>query len=204
MRDTVEQDGLNRSGAESVKEPMGSVDDPELVAFLTEIRPLLVRALTAHTGSRPVAEDLAQEALVRCIERWDELATVANRPAWAMRVAFNLATSRWRRLAVERRHRREPPPDPPPTDELLALRQALDQLPARQRAAVICRHLRGFDVRASAAALGCAEGTVKSLTSQGLASIRSRLTVEVSEPPVADAPDPAPALALDDRKDAWP
>ncbi len=182
---------------------MGSVDDPELVAFLTQARPLLVRALTAHTGSRPVAEDLAQDALVRCIERWDELAGVANRPAWAMRVAFNLAASRWRRLAVERRHHRERPPDPPPTEELLALRQALDALPARQRAAVICRHLLGFDVRATAAALGCAEGTVKSLTSKGLGAIRSRLAVEVVERPAgADEPEPGPALhlVLDDRK----
>lgn len=184
---------------------MGNVDDPELVAFLTEVRPLLVRALTAHTGSRPVAEDLAQEALVRCIERWDELTVVANRRAWAMRVAFNLAASRWRRLAVEHRHRRTVAPDPPPTDELLALRHALDRLPARQRAAVICRHLLGFDVRATAAALGCAEGTVKSLTFQGLAAIRSRLAVEVDEPTsTGDGPAPTLALALDERSDHRP
>ena len=189
---------------------MGTIDDPELVAFLTEVRPLLVRALTAHTGSRPAAEDLAQETLVRCVEHWADLADVTNRPAWAMRVAFNLATSRWRRLAVEHRHRREAVADPPATDDILALRLVLDSLPPRQRAAVICRHLLGFDVRATASALNCAEGTVKSLTAQGLATIRARLDVEVGGPgpepepepePRSAAPAPALALVLDDRKD---
>jgi DNA-directed RNA polymerase specialized sigma24 family protein len=95
------------------------------------------------------------------------LAAAENREAWALRVAFNLSANRWRRLALERKHRWTEAPVGPDAVEILALRDAIDELPPRQRAAVIC-HLLGLDVRATALALDCAEGTVKSLTSHGL------------------------------------
>ncbi len=62
-----------------------------------------------------------------------------------------------------------------PFDARLDLRGVLDSLPARQRSAVVLRHYVGMSVAESAEALGCAQGTVKSLTSQGLASLRGAL-----------------------------
>lgn len=40
------------------------------------------------------------------------------------------------------------------------------------RAAVIHRHLLGYSVRETAAAMGCAEGTVKALTHRALIALR--------------------------------
>ncbi len=54
-----------------------------------------------------------------------------------------------------------------------ALMAALAGLPPRQRACVVLRYFEDLDVRETAAALGCSEGTVKSQTSRALASLRS-------------------------------
>jgi len=53
-------------------------------------------------------------------------------------------------------------------------------LPERCRAAVLLTHLEGLTHREAAARLGCAEGTVSSLVSRGLARLRARLGAEVA------------------------
>jgi len=54
----------------------------------------------------------------------------------------------------------------------LAVLDALGKLPRRQRAAVVLRYFRDLDVAATAELMGCSEGTVKSQTSRGLATMR--------------------------------
>jgi RNA polymerase sigma factor (sigma-70 family) len=51
-------------------------------------------------------------------------------------------------------------------------------LPDRQRAAIVLRYFADLSVRDTASALGCAEGTVKSLTSQAITALR-RCLVDV-------------------------
>jgi RNA polymerase sigma factor (sigma-70 family) len=55
------------------------------------------------------------------------------------------------------------------------LRRALADLPRRQRAAVVLRHYLDLDEAATATALGCSIGTVKSQTSKGLARLRASI-----------------------------
>lgn len=154
----------------------------ELEQFIEDVGPRLVKMLTVQVGSRAVAEELAQDALVRCIERWETVKRTERPDAWAFKVAFNLAKSSWRRALIARRvnshaadHRSTSADENVDREELLMLRSALRNLPDRQRAAVVCRHLLGLDVRGTADVLGCAEGTVKALTHQGIASLRHEL-----------------------------
>ncbi|MFI5898303.1 sigma-70 family RNA polymerase sigma factor [Actinoplanes sp. NPDC051513] len=58
------------------------------------------------------------------------------------------------------------------------LLQALQSLPARQRATVVLRFLEGLSERETAATLGCSEGTVKSQTSRALIKLKSVLKEE--------------------------
>lgn len=53
-----------------------------------------------------------------------------------------------------------------------ALRRALLALPVRQRTALVLRHYADLSEADTAAAMDCAVGTVKSLTSRGLVALR--------------------------------
>ncbi len=57
----------------------------------------------------------------------------------------------------------------------LTVRNALDAVPKRQRAALVLRFLHDLPVPEVAAILGCTEGTVKSQTFHGLATMRRLL-----------------------------
>jgi RNA polymerase sigma-70 factor (ECF subfamily) len=100
------------------------------------------------------------------------------------RVAINLSRSTHRRTVAERRALRRlggvrvTVPEPAVADE--ALLAAVRALPERQRRAVVLRHVVDLPVSSVAEAMGCAEGTVRALTHQGLEQLR-RSTTEPEE-----------------------
>lgn len=155
---------------------------PGVVAFCRSVHPRLAGSLTLHCGDRGVAEEVAQEALARAWERWAAVSAMDSPERWVYRVAFNLATSRGRRRSAERRARQRlaarPAVGVPDRDDALAVRAAVASLPPRQRAAVVLRYFADLPVADVAEVLGCAEGTVKSLTSHAIAALRDRLDLE--------------------------
>jgi len=157
---------------------------PDDVAdFCRALHPRLVGALALHCGDRDVAEELAQETIARVWERWSSVRAMESPDAWAFRVGFNLTTSRFRRRAAEHRARaRFGPPSEhvPDAADALAVREAVGALPPRQRAAIVLRYFADLPVDAAAEVLGCAPGTIKSLTSQAIATLRDRFEVEVT------------------------
>jgi RNA polymerase sigma-70 factor (ECF subfamily) len=162
--------------------------------FFRSVWPRLVIALTSFTGDSAIAEELAQEALVRAIERWDRVSSLEAPAMYVYRTGLNLARSRWRRAAVERRvrgrllERETAPPDPA---DVLALRAEILALPERQRAAIVLRFHADLSVAVEDTALvmECAPGTVKALTHHAMTRLRGRLIdVDASE-----------EVAIDDR-----
>jgi RNA polymerase sigma-70 factor (sigma-E family) len=146
--------------------------------FVTAIRPRLVGSLTLYCADRATAEDLAQEALIRTWMRWKKVRHMHSPEAWTFRTAFNLANSWGRRRQAERRAvarvaRTGEAFAPPEPADVLAVREAVLALPSRQRAAVVCRYFGGMSVDETAEAIGARPGTVKALTSQGVASLRT-------------------------------
>lgn len=130
------------------------------------------RAAFAVLGDRAEAEDCAQDALARALDRWERIDPAAAAP-WVARVATNRAIDRWRRR--ERRVASRAAATAPDL-HAAALRadlvRALRALPSRQREAVVLRHLCDLPERDVAVLMGCSTGTVKSTTARGLDRLR--------------------------------
>jgi RNA polymerase sigma-70 factor (ECF subfamily) len=168
--------------------------DPELEAFIGRESPRLVGMLALYVGERGLAEELAQEALIRLCQHWPRVRTMERPGGWLTRVAMNLARSSWRRRAAERRAQtRLGPPvlttADPDVATTLAVRQAVAALPERQRRALVLRYYAQRSVAEVAADMGCAEGTVKSLTHKAIAALRRPpdLLVDHHEEEIASA-----------------
>jgi RNA polymerase sigma factor (sigma-70 family) len=155
-----------------------SAPPPALEAFCHASYPRLVGAMTLYCGDRGVAEEIAQEALIRVCRNWGRVARLDNPGAWANRVAVNLANSHFRRKSLERRARirLSAGHDDGSAGDLegVELRRLVAGLPRRERTAVVLRHYVGMSVAETADFMGCAEGTVKRLTHQAIASLRDQ------------------------------
>jgi RNA polymerase sigma-70 factor, ECF subfamily len=125
------------------------VDAPaELVAFIEREHPRLVRAVDLLLDDRAVAEEVAQETLLRVATRWEHVSGLGSPGGWAHRVAINLATSQLRRRRIARRARGRiargevsPAPD---TATAVTVRAALGRLPEEQRQVLVLAHVLGW------------------------------------------------------------
>jgi len=167
--------------------------DGDLAAFCQREWPRLVGSLSLYCGDRDLAEELAQEALVRVCERWRTVRTLGSPSAWAHRVAFNLAKSSFRRRRVARRVAARFTDTPfgaaPIADpvDVLAVRQAVSELPEVQRRALVLRYFADLSVDEVAAVMLCPANTVKTHTRRALAALRGAGLID---PEPVDDPDP--------------
>jgi RNA polymerase sigma-70 factor (ECF subfamily) len=78
----------------------------------------LTLQLYAYLGDLAEAQDVVQEAFCRAFARWSKISQYHDPVAWIRRVAWNLATSRFRRqratLNFVRRRRPDSVPGPSP------------------------------------------------------------------------------------------
>ncbi len=130
-------------------------------------------------GDFPAGEEMAQEAFARLSERWESLDAPE---AYLRTTVTNLCRSRIRRAVVARRHPSPPPPDVAGPEEDIGriaaevpLRQALRQLPHRQREAVVLRFYEGLHEAEMAEVMGISPGAVKSHLHRALATLSREL-----------------------------
>jgi RNA polymerase sigma-70 factor, ECF subfamily len=136
--------------------------------------PRLVGMLGLYCGDRDVAEDLAQEALIRLCRDWSRVRKLQAPERWLHRVAINLAHSHYRRKTIERkalsilgaRPRRES--DPHSEVESLDL---LKSLPHRQKAALLLHYYLDMTVPEVAQVMEVPDGTAKTLIHRGTRSL---------------------------------
>lgn len=151
----------------------------EFDAFYKQSFPRLVRQVYALCGDVDEASDCVQEAFVRAWAQRRVLDVEESPEAWVRTTARRLAVSRWRRMVRGRRAADQamlsaevvPPVDP----DHLALMQALDQLPLRQREALVLHYLVDLPVAEVAAEVGAKVGTVKARLSRGRAALMAVL-----------------------------
>ncbi|KRB78654.1 RNA polymerase subunit sigma-24 [Nocardioides sp. Root190] len=150
------------------------------VEFATSRRDQLRRIAYGMCGDWHRADDLVQTALVKLYVAWPRVAHGGAQDAYVRKILLNAAIDASRRPASRETPTDQLPETPAPadtsTEDRASLVAAMQLLPAQQRATVLLRHWLGLSVVETAAALGIAEGTVKSHTSRGLAALREVLT----------------------------
>ncbi|MFJ5120481.1 SigE family RNA polymerase sigma factor [Kitasatospora sp. NPDC088548] len=157
---------------------MRTADLEEFRGFAEDRLPHLRRTAYLMCGDWHHAEDITQTALAKLYAVWGKRHRIDNLEAYAHRVLTRACIDHTRR-----RWRREDPtpelPDRagPGTDPSLGLqiRAALAALPPRQRAVVVLRFWADLDIAATAKALGCTAGTVKSHSARALVRLRELL-----------------------------
>lgn len=165
---------------------MDATSEAEFVDFARAALPQLRRVARSVTRDPHRADDLVQSTLEKLYRSWPRIEQ-RSEPPWGYARTTLVNTL----LAEERRpwRRREfittsgsvddEGVDPTVTlTDRMVLADTLSRLPARQRLAVVLRHLEGLSVRETAQAMGCSEGTVKSHTSDGLRALRVQLEEE--------------------------
>lgn len=160
----------------------------DYVAFVRARQGSLLRAAVLICGDSHVAEDLLQDALVKLASRWEKVRDEAPE-AYVRRILYRDAVSRWRRWGREQPRDLSSPEAPAlpgggsdPADtwvEGAEVRQALAQLPPRQRAVLVLRYYEDLSEVRIAEVLGISPGTVKSQASRALATLR-RLVPELA------------------------
>ncbi len=144
--------------------------------------------LHAYLGDLQEAQDVVQEAFCRAFARWQKVSGYDDPTAWVRRVAWNLATSRWRRIRAMRAfnsRQGSEPVDEGPGPDRVALVEALALLPAAQRRAMVLRYLADLPVAEIADRVGVPEGTVKSWLHRGRVTLAARLRPAQTEVPHA-------------------
>lgn len=139
----------------------------------------LVGMLGLYCGSREVAEELAQDTLVRVCADWEQVQKKDSPQAWTYRVAINLARSYFRRKSAERRALQRVAMSAPRNsasneaqdNHAAPLRDEISRLPQRQRQVLLLRYYLDLSVRDSSVVLQCPESTIKTLTRRALQAL---------------------------------
>jgi RNA polymerase sigma factor (sigma-70 family) len=142
-------------------------------ALYEQLRPNLMRALAAATGTYEGVEDAIQEAFAAALKQAP--ADLRSPEAWLFVVALNKLRNQQRRTRLAATLRLAPPPGPHELDD--ALRRAdvistLQKLTSRERELLVAKYYVGMSQDEIAKHMGIARGTVASGVSRAAARFR--------------------------------
>ncbi len=111
------------------------MNDPMIIRRLCALTPVLRRTALRHTGCPHAAEDLAQDTILKLLQRLRTGPEPENLRAYALTTVRNLARSRWRHLLPTDPLTEDVAitlPDAPGRIDLAELRDAITHLPPQQ------------------------------------------------------------------------
>ena len=133
--------------------------------FVAAHQQSLMRTAYLLTGDAHLAEDLLQSVLLKVLGRWPKLTEVASPRAYARKALVNQYISWRRRLKPAEVPITDPPERSYSSEDStvvrLVMRQALAQLPPRQRAVIVLRYYEDLTEHETAKLLNCSIGTTK-------------------------------------------
>ncbi len=152
------------------------MDEPRnFEMFFEANRRRLFGAFCLITGSKYEAEEIVQDAFLKCWEGWDRIALMDDPVGFLFTIAMNLFRNRARRAAVAVRKTfasRLQTDDLAVVEDRDEMIRALRPLPPRQRAALILTAYLGFASDEAAQILGVEASTVRALSTKGRATVR--------------------------------
>ncbi len=157
-------------------------------AFYAHTYPMAYRTALGICRHAAAAEEATQDAYLAAWRERERYRGDGHPDAWLLRIVVNSALTTLRRGRLRRAetltdgldHADERLADPA---ESLAIRQVLDSLDGRHRAAVVLRYYHDLDYASIATILGTSTGNVGSMLSRALARMRVELAAD----------DPVPA-----------
>lgn len=171
-------------------------DDAAFEYLVTKFRRPMLSFMYRTVHNTAVAEELAQEVFLRVYRSRQTYNAEAKFSTWLYRIATNLAVNHARDTKHERPELSvnldEPDPETGTTidlpdgspsaeqmllrrERLAAIRQHVDNLPERQRMAVLMHKYQGMDYAQIAAVLKLSESAVKSLLFRAYETLRGKL-----------------------------
>ena len=164
--------------------------------FLKSIQSRAFRIAQLATSNHDDALDLVQDAMFKLVEKYSD----REESEWAP-LFYRILSSRindwYRRTGVRNKYRswlgsddensedpiqtaadhfgQRPDKDSETDESMVKLQAALQKLPPRQQQAFLFRAWEGLDVRQTAAAMACAEGSVKTHYSRAIHFLREEL-----------------------------
>ena len=164
--------------------------------FLQSVQSRGFRIAQIATGNTEDALDLVQDAMFKLVEKYADRSEDEWKPLF-YRILQSRIHDLYRRNKVRNRHRswlnkqddeledpiqtapdpngRSPEVETQTNESMEKLQHSLEKLPLRQQQAFLLRAWEGLNVKQTAAAMSCAEGSVKTHYSRAIHSLRHQL-----------------------------
>lgn len=183
IRHRIQKEGCSRLDNEDVRIARAVRGDADaLAALLREHYPFVMNYLLKVTMNRPLAEDIAQETMIRAIESIAAFRRDSKFSTWLVAIASRLVIDAARRRKRERRWRQDEYAARSLRYETLqaqgewpAAMDALGRLPPGVRMAILLKHYYGYGYDEIGAMMGIPAGTVKSRVHNGINELRKEL-----------------------------
>ena len=154
------------------------MDKDTFARQVTDLQDGLYRVAASYLRCESDRLDAVSEAIARAWEKRHTLRDESLFRTWITRILIRECVN------IQRRQKRSVPVDAlpeaesePEDERIAALREALAQLPQRQRTMTVLHYMEGYDVREVARIMG----TTKNAVCAGLLRARARLRVLMGE-----------------------